>query len=248
MELLDGLDLELLIKRHGPMPVERAVYILDQVCDSLAEAHHRGLIHRDIKPANIYVCRRALRHDQVKVLDFGLVKVSAGSMIPSEELAMDGAICGTPAYMVPEIALGKKEIDARADVYALGCVAHWLISGQLVFPMKVSKLQVIIDHVKTAPPLLSERADQKVPPALDDLVGRCLAKDPARRPKSVTEVARALAEVPLSRAWDQQRARHWWVALPPAEPAAGATAADAGETVDALRSTLDPLPEPGESE
>ena len=132
MELLDGVDLEQLVREHGPLPAERVSHILRQACASLAEAHARGIIHRDIKPANIYLCRRALEHDVVKVLDFGLVKRSrsdgaAGAVVTHPEL-----VTGTPAYLAPETTMSGV-VDQRADLYALGCVGFWLLTGRLVF-------------------------------------------------------------------------------------------------------------------
>ena len=122
MELLDGLDLETLVRRFGPVPPERAVHLLAQACDSLAEAHATGLVHRDVKPANIVACRWGLKWDFVKVLDFGLVKAT-WNLGEDEHLTSEGTITGTPAYMAPEAALGGRDIDARVDLYGLGCVA-----------------------------------------------------------------------------------------------------------------------------
>ena len=128
MELLAGRDLESLVREFGPVQADRVVYLLRQVCHSLAEAHARGLVHRDIKPANIYVCRLGLEFDFVKVLDFGLVKVRQ----PRGQQALTATMehtTGTPAYMAPEIILGETNVDRRADVYALGCVAYYLLTG-----------------------------------------------------------------------------------------------------------------------
>src|SRR5207249_11916746 len=127
MELLDGMDLESLVRKHGPVPPNRAIHIVRQVCESLEEAHAQGLVHRDIKPANIHVGRLGLTHDFVKVLDFGLVKSAEG---PIDELSLAtaaGATPGTPAYMAPELVLGET-VDGRADLYALGCVAYFLLT------------------------------------------------------------------------------------------------------------------------
>ena len=124
MELLAGRDLESLVREFGPLPAARTIYLLRQVCHSLADAHARGLVHRDVKPANIYVCRMGLDYDFAKVLDFGLVKIrnrpSADSLT-----TMDQSTTGTPAYMAPECILGDVDVDRRADVYALGCVAYF---------------------------------------------------------------------------------------------------------------------------
>ena len=134
MELLDGLDLDSFVKRFGPLPAGRVVYLLRQVCQSLAEAHHHGLIHRDVKPANLYMCRYGLELDFIKVLDFGLVK--SGCLGDEQDTRLTGgfAAAGTPPFMAPEQVVGNRPVDARTDIYAVGCVAYWLLTGQLVFP------------------------------------------------------------------------------------------------------------------
>jgi serine/threonine-protein kinase len=149
MELLKGRNLESLVYEFGPLPVERAVYLLRQVCHSLAEAHASGLVHRDIKPANIYVCRMGLDYDFVKVLDFGLVKVRHGDPMDTV-VTSDHTTTGTPTYMAPETIVGGVDVDRRADVYSIGCVAYYLLTGQLVFPSK-TPMQALVDHVHTPP-------------------------------------------------------------------------------------------------
>jgi eukaryotic-like serine/threonine-protein kinase len=209
MELLDGLDLDEIVQRHGPMPPARVVHCLAQVCDSLAEAHEQGLIHRDIKPSNIYLCRRGLRFDVAKVLDFGLVKAQSDFVDRSGDLTTEGTLRGTPAFMVPEIAQGAADIDGRADIYALGCVAWWLLTGGLVFEAD-NPLMMVANHLNSEPPQLSKRAQQPVPPALEALIHECLHKDPQQRPVSAAEVARRLTAVPLEQAWDPEAAQAWW--------------------------------------
>ena len=148
MELLEGMDLETLVRLHGPVPAGRAVHILRQVCASLAEAHASGLVHRDIKPANIHVGRLGLVDDFVKVLDFGLVKPAADG--PHEDSATQaGFVLGTPGYMAPEMALGDS-IDGRTDLYALGCVAYYLLTGVRVFE-GATTMQVMAQHLQAAP-------------------------------------------------------------------------------------------------
>ncbi len=132
MELLDGRDLQSLVREFGPLPAARALFLLRQVCHSLAEAHARGLVHRDVTPSNIYVCRMGLDYDFVKVLDFGLVKFNGRRSLEPAESGRFHTTTGTPAFMAPEIILGA-EIDQRADVYAIGCVAYYLLTGQPVF-------------------------------------------------------------------------------------------------------------------
>src|SRR6185436_8038121 len=176
MELLIGRDLESLIREFGPMPADRAVFLLRQVCHSLADAHARGLIHRDIKPANIYVCRNGLEYDFVKVLDFGLVKFKGPDAVRlTAEHA--GQTSGTPAYMAPEIILGEADVDRRADVYALGCVAYFLLTGQLVFEAD-SPMKMLMQHMHARPVPPSQRSELPIPRELDELVLACLEKDP----------------------------------------------------------------------
>jgi serine/threonine-protein kinase len=207
MELLDGMDLETLVRTHGPVPARRAIHILRQVCESLEEAHARGLVHRDIKPANIHVGRLGLRHDFVKVLDFGLVKTVAVAE-RQQTLATDaGMTPGTPAYMAPELALGEA-VDGRADLYAVGCVAFYLLTGRLVFEADTG-LQMIARHLQAAPAAPSTRAPLPIPPALDELVLACLAKSPAERPRSAAALERSLAALGTE-PWGEEEARTWW--------------------------------------
>jgi serine/threonine-protein kinase len=176
------------------------------VCESLEEAHACGLVHRDIKPANIHVGRVGLRYDFVKVLDFGLVKSVAG---PSDEDSLAtaaGLTPGTPAYMAPETTRGDV-VDGKADVYALGCVAYYLLTGRLVFEAD-SAYQMIARHLTSSPIPPSRHAGVSVPPALEDLVLRCLAKDPERRP-SAAEMGRLLAAMDEEE-WTEEDAKEWW--------------------------------------
>jgi hypothetical protein len=220
MELLDGLDLETLVARYGPIPPERVLHVLRHVCHSLAEAHDRGMIHRDVKPANIFLCRLGREYDFVKVLDFGLVKFDQDEAIMDTIRAAAEVTTGTPAYMAPEMANGEA-VDRRADLYALGCVAYWLLTGHLVFEAE-SALRMLIQHIQAQPVPPSQRGDQAVPPALERLIMRCLEKDPAQRPSSADELLAELDRVEVDSAWDQERAREWWerhVAVPAAPPA-----------------------------
>lgn len=208
MEYLDGRDLETLVRSYGPLPAERVVYLLRQACESLAEAHAHGLIHRDIKPANLYACRMGRSCDFVKVLDFGLVKPMVGGP-EMTALTQEGTPAGTPAFMAPEMALDEGTIDARSDIYALGCVAFWLVTGQYVF-VRDNAVAMAVDHVKTAPQPPSRRTEIAVPLELDALVLRCLEKDPARRYASAEELADAFDAVPLEGRWTEKRAAEWW--------------------------------------
>jgi len=211
MELLDGVDLGALIETHGPIEPERVVHILRQCCRSLSEAHSKGLVHRDIKPTNIFLCRYGLEHDFAKVLDFGLVKEMTHT---DPALSQVGTFAGTPAFMPPEAAKGVPT-DGRADLYALGCVAYWLLTGQLLFEGD-SPLAMAIAHLNQAPEPPSHRAEVPVPPELDEVVLRCLEKEPADRPADALALDALLAAIPTEVAWDAKRADAWWSAHRPA--------------------------------
>jgi serine/threonine-protein kinase len=206
MEYLPGLNLEELVRRYGPLPPERAVHLLRQVCGALHEAHAAGLIHRDLKPSNIITCERGGLHDMAKLLDFGLVR-SHGADGGAAHLTQEGAIAGTPAYMSPEQADGKKDLDARSDIYSLGAVAYFLLTGQPPF-MRPTPLQTIIAHMCDPPtPLDQLRGD--VPADLLAVVLRCLEKDPARRLPNARSLAQALAACHAAGLWTEERAAGW---------------------------------------
>jgi hypothetical protein len=209
MELLDGMDLESLVRRHGPVPAGRVAHILRQTCASLEEAHVQGLVHRDIKPANIHLGRLGLVYDFVKVLDFGLVKPVADRSAERSLNTQAGLVLGTPGYMAPEMVVGDR-VDGRADLYALGCVAYYLLSGQQVFD-GATVMEVISKHLQAAPVPPSERVALRIPPALEQLVLACLAKKPEERPQSAAELARRLAAIDLE-PWTDTHAKDWWVA------------------------------------
>jgi serine/threonine-protein kinase len=220
MELLHGRNLESLVREFGPLPSERAVHLLRQVCHSLAEAHAGGLVHRDIKPANIFVCRMGLDFDFVKVLDFGLVQVRHHGAIEDTMLTSDRSTTGTPAYMAPETILGHgSDVDRRADIYSIGCVAYYLLTGQLVFPA-ATQMQALVDHVHATPVAPSERTELPIPKALDALVLACLEKAPDRRPPNAEDLMRRLADCDVDVQWNDALARRWWKAHLPefAEP------------------------------
>ncbi|HEY8164749.1 MAG TPA: protein kinase [Gemmatimonadaceae bacterium] len=209
MELLEGMDLETLVRKHGPMPARRAIHIMRQVCESLEEAHTKGLVHRDIKPANIHIGTVGVRHDFVKVLDFGLVK-SVKKQEMSDTLATAvGWTPGTPAYMAPEMALAET-VDARADIYALGCVTYFLLTGRLVFEAD-GPLQMVAKHFSAQPVPPSRNGGIDVPPALDEMILKCLAKKPDDRPQSAAIVSQLLAEV-RTEVWSEKDAAEWWAA------------------------------------
>jgi serine/threonine-protein kinase len=213
MELLDGLDADSLVRRFGPIPPERAVYLLRQICHSLSEAESCGLIHRDIKPANIFVCRYGEEYDFAKVLDFGIVGAVRNPADADAVRTREDAIQGTPAFMAPEQAMGDA-VDARADIYAAGCVAYWLLTGEQVFTAD-TPMGLLLHHGRTPPVPPSARTARPIPAALDDLVLACLAKDPADRPQSARELSRRLAALEDASAWTHDRARDWWAAHQP---------------------------------
>jgi serine/threonine protein kinase len=208
MELLCGRDLESLVREFGPLPAERALYILRQICDSLADAHARGLVHRDIKPANIYVCRMGLEYDFVKVLDFGLVKLTGRAAL-TQTMTADHITSGTPAFMAPEVILGERDVDRRADVYALGCVAYYLLTGQLVFEAD-TPMKMLLHHVQTPPIPPSQRTELPIPKELEEMVLACLEKDPARRPQDAEQLFRLAQRCGAGGTWDRETARQWW--------------------------------------
>lgn len=207
MELLEGMDLRTLIERHGPIPPNRAVYFLAQVCDSLADAHANGLVHRDIKPANIFSCRRGRDDDFVKVLDFGLVKETAP--VKDVHLTAEGTTTGTPAFMAPEAVHGGDRVEARSDLYALGCIAYWLVTGKLVFEGD-TPVRMLLAHLNDPPPPPSTRTSQPLPVRFERVVLECLEKDPAKRPESAEALAQRLEESLDGPRWTARDAREWW--------------------------------------
>ena len=218
MELLEGLDLDRLVRRFGPISSARATHLLRQACRSLGEAHAQGLVHRDIKPSNIFTCRLGLNVDYVKVLDFGLVKAAALHPPGATLLTAPDVTTGTPAFMAPEMATGVTDVDARADLYALGCVGYWLATGRLVFEAD-SPIQMMIRHIQEEPTPPSRLSEVEVPPELDRVLLACLAKKPEDRPQSALELARLLEAIPATSAWTKERAEEWWERhLPAAAP------------------------------
>jgi len=230
MEFLDGMDLETLVRENGPLPAGRVIHVLRQVCDSLEEAHARGLVHRDIKPANIHLGIVGLHHDFVKVLDFGLVKEVSSESVGTSMATIPGQVAmGTPAYMAPEMALGEA-IDGRADIYALGCVAYFLLTGQLVFEAEKA-FQMIAKHLQSAPVPPSQRTGRPVSAEMERLILKCLAKDPNDRPQSAADLLRALEWIPTD-AWGEEQAKHWWSAHRTAEQLATASGVCSPSGVD----------------
>lgn len=217
MELLDGLDLGRLVRQCGPLPPSRAIFLLRQVCASLEEAHAHGLVHRDVSPGNVYVCRRGLEHDVVKVLDFGLVKRAVAR--DSQELEASGGrlVVGTPGFIAPEAIVRPDRVDARADIYAVGCVAFYLLTGRP--PVEEADAELMLRAAVERNPIPpSAVAPAPMPKELDALVLECLARRAEDRPQSVAALAERLAVVPVARAWAEADAREWWRTYSPERP------------------------------
>lgn len=212
MEYLPGFTFEELVHRHGPLPPGRAVYLLRQVASALHEAHAIGLIHRDVKPGNVIVCERGGLSDTAKLLDFGLVRQS----LPEHAdvtVTMAGMAVGTPAYMSPEQAAGCGELDARSDIYCLGAVAYFLLTGQPPF-VRDSAMRTVAAHLLEPLPALSGvRAD--LPADLQAVVHRCLAKEPAQRFPECREIEAALAACACAVDWGPAQASAWWATRRP---------------------------------
>jgi serine/threonine-protein kinase len=208
-ELLDGLDLETLVDRFGPVPPERMVHLVRQACESLEEAHVRGLVHRDIKPSNIFTCRMALSVDFVKVLDFGLVKAIGDDGRDVTMLTAPDATTGTPAYIAPEVVRGDRVADHRVDIYTLGCVAYWLLTGRMVFEAP-NAIQLMYQHANAAPVPPSQRSEFEISPELDRVILSCLAKLPEERPQSAAELSRRLSSAVPAPGWTEEQAHRWW--------------------------------------
>jgi eukaryotic-like serine/threonine-protein kinase len=218
MEYLGGgIDLEQLVRNHGPQPAERVRMLLLQVCGALQEAHERGLVHRDIKPANIIVCERGAMPDVAKVLDFGLVKE-----IAAETGASTQVIIGTPAYVAPEVINDPSTIGPGVDLYALGCVAYFLLTGRRVFE-GTSAVDLCIQHVSKAP-LPPSSHGVNVPAGLEQLVMRCLAKKPDDRHRSAQLLADGLRACGTYDDWDEARASAWWAQFRPDDRAVSSPA------------------------
>ena len=206
MELLSGLDLKTLVEQFGRQPAERVAYLMAQVCHSLAEAHDRNFVHRDVKPANIFTCHSGNDYDFVKVLDFGLVMDRHPT---PEEIEDEQRLVGTPMVMAPEMVRFQTAVDARADLYALGCVGYWLLTGKPVFEAS-TRHDILIMHAHQKPVVPSKRIDVALHSGLEGLVMACLEKNPNRRPQSARELKEALLGLSFEHSWSAERARLWW--------------------------------------
>jgi serine/threonine-protein kinase len=205
MEYLDGLDLQRLVDFDGPQPVARAVHILKQVASALSEAHARGLVHRDIKPANIVLCERGGMHDVAKVVDFGLVKAPTQTDV---SLSHDQLVMGTPMFLAPEAISDPTHLDGRSDLYAVGAVAYFLLTGQTMFE-GTSLVEICSHHMYTPPQPPSERLGKPLPAGLEAIVLRCLAKAPADRFPTAGALFEALAACGVP-PWTETEAKIAW--------------------------------------
>lgn len=208
MEYLQGVDLQRFVEKYGPIEAARSIFILVQVCDSLAEAHGRGIIHRDIKPSNIFLTERGNLHDFAKVLDFGLAR-----QIPLDSsesrLTKTGLFFGTPAYMAPEHVLGNQESTPAVDIYQLGAVAYWMLTGRPPFQGGTS-IEILIHHAKSNPTPPSTVAEIPIPDPLEKIILRCLEKKPSDRFASVTELKKSLKAISFEDPWTEEKAATWW--------------------------------------
>jgi hypothetical protein len=207
MEYLDGIDLQTLVERYGPQPVPRVIHIMLQVCSSLYEAHSLGLVHRDIKPANIMLNRRGGEPDVVKVLDFGLVKATDDQQ--QAGLTQQASLTGTPLYMSPEAIQLPNSVDARSDLYAVGAMGYFLLTGQPVFEAD-SVVDLCQKHVATPPVPPSERVRTPIPPELESAILACLEKSRAKRPQTARDLAALISRCAEATAWSIEDSDAWW--------------------------------------
>ncbi len=206
MEHLSGVTLEDLIHVAGPQPAPRVLSILNQVCGSLTEAHHQGLIHRDIKPTNIMLCEHGGLYDVVKVLDFGLVKdIYQGA----PDITLENTLVGTPFYMAPELIADGSAFSPSSDLYALGGVGYYLLSGHHVFEGS-SAVEICAMHLHDTPVPPSQRSNQEIPPDLEAIILACLAKKPADRPHSAEEMSAMLVKCADFGVWTREKSQDWW--------------------------------------
>lgn len=227
MELLPGLSLDELVAQYGPLPPERAVHFLRQICDALREAHANGLIHRDIKPANIFAAQRGGVCDVAKLLDFGLVKQPRSRQAQEPRSTPEGSFSGSPLYIAPEQATAYGEADARSDVYSLGAVAYYLLTGKPPFSGR-TPLEVIAAHrrAEVVPP---SKVRDDVPADVERIVLRCLNKDAGDRFADVESLRQALDRCQCAGKWTERRAAQWWQDVEANQPAGTSLIAGAGK-------------------
>ncbi|HEX5033175.1 MAG TPA: serine/threonine-protein kinase [bacterium] len=203
MELLQGMDLQRMVERFGPLPPARCAHFLRQVCGSLAEAHAHGIVHRDIKPSNIFITQRGEIPDFVKVLDFGLAREYRGS-----RESFDGVFAGTPRYTAPECVMGVAQLDGRVDIYMLGSLGYFLLTGQAPFDYGTD-YELMLEHLQLKPkPPSALRPD--LPPEWDEVILTCLEKAPEDRFQKVQDLEKAVQRLSASETWGPEEARRWW--------------------------------------
>lgn len=206
MELLDGVDLKELVERFGPQSAERAAHLLRQICRSLSEAHAQNFVHRDIKPANVFACRYGGETDVVKVLDFGLVLDRHPT---PEELEDEKRFVGTPSVMAPEMVRFQAPVDARADIYAVGCIGYWLLTGRHVFEAQ-TRADMLVMHAHQKPITPSKRLGTRLHAELEAVIMNCLEKNPGKRPQTARELGERLSTIHFDTPWSEERAELWW--------------------------------------
>jgi hypothetical protein len=204
MEYLDGIDLDKLVANYGPQPPERVAAILIQVCGALDEAHRAGIVHRDIKPANIILCDRGGALDHAKVVDFGLAKEVTTASGNTNRITM-----GTPAYMAPELATDPEKVGPVSDLYALGAVGYYLLTGKHVFEGETA-VELIVKHASETPVPPSRRIDKPIPTDLEEIILACLAKSPVHRPATAAVLRDLLRAIPAGHGWPESDAARWW--------------------------------------
>jgi serine/threonine protein kinase len=205
MELLDGYDLQTLVKEFGKQPPERVAHLLIAATNSLHEAHEHQFVHRDLKPANIFACRYGGELDFVKVLDFGLVM----DRRPTEEELQKPGLIGTPAVMAPEMVRFNAPVDQRADIYALGCVAYWLLTRERVFEAE-NRADMLVMHAHQRPVPPSKRAGISIPPRLEQIILMCLDKNPNKRPQTARQLGDMIRELGIDQQWTRASRQAWW--------------------------------------
>jgi protein kinase-like protein len=208
MEYIEGIDLDMLVQHDGPQHPGRVIQIVSQICGSLAEAHALGLIHQDIKPANVFLCERAGMVDVVKVLDFGLVKHMGETRLEGDAASRQ-KFSGTPNYIAPEAILSEGELDGRTDIYAVGCLTHYLLTGAPPFSGN-TVLEVLGQHLHAKPRPFAEQSPWPMSSELEQVVLSCLGKSRVHRPNDTATLYALLQGCPEAQAWDQAHGRHWW--------------------------------------
>ena len=207
MEYLKGMDTRSMVENYGPLPAERVICFLRQVCGSLAEAHDAGMVHRDIKPGNLFICVLGHDADVLKVLDFGIVR---DNMAPqAQNLTGVGNIVGSPAYIAPEMAMGEAKLDGRTDLYSLACSAFFMLTGRSVF-LADNALAMAVHHTSKPAEAPSSVTSNPIPKELDEIILQCLAKSREARPRSALKLRDLLDSIELDKPWTSRRASEWW--------------------------------------